>query len=138
MFLLDTNIISESVKRVPNPRVISWLNQRPPGSTFISAVLIAEIEFGLATMPDGLRKEQLIAANRKAYRVFQGACASFDALAAYEYARIRAARQRTGRPITYHDAQVAAIAITAGLTLATRNTKDFDGIEGLKVVDPFA
>ena len=66
-----------------------------------------------------------------------GATVSFDALAARDYGSIAASRRKQGRPISYQDAQIAAIARSAGLTLATRNTGDFDGIENLKLVDPW-
>jgi predicted nucleic acid-binding protein len=48
-----------------------------------------------------------------------------------------AARARGGRAISVPDAQIAAIAVAGGLTLATRNVKDFEGIDGLELVDPF-
>jgi predicted nucleic acid-binding protein len=138
MILLDTNVVSESIKPRPHAGVSSWLDALPPGLTFISSITIAEIESGLAIMPDGRRKTEVVRATRKALKQFEGACASFDALAAYRYADIRATRRRSGRPISYQDAQIAAIAVTAGLTLATRNTKDFEGIDGLSLVDPWA
>jgi len=71
-----------------------------------------------------------------AIQEFSGRCAAFDALAAYEYASIVGARRRRGRPIDAHDAQIAAIARSGGFTLATMNRKHFDGIDGLKVIDP--
>ena len=69
---------------------------------------------------------------------FAGRVLPFDQTAAHAYAEIAAARRRAGRPITQFDAQIAAIANTAGLGLATRNTKDFSDITGLKLVDPWA
>ena len=68
---------------------------------------------------------------------FQGRCLPFDYQAAKEYAMIIADKSRTGRPIRVEDAQIAAIAGTADLTLATRNTKDFLNISGLELVNPW-
>jgi predicted nucleic acid-binding protein len=58
-------------------------------------------------------------------------------LAASEYASIVAKRTRQGSPISVEDAQIAAIAVTGGLVLATRNTRDFAGIQGLTLVNPW-
>ncbi|WP_176603738.1 PIN domain-containing protein [Desulfosarcina ovata] len=58
--------------------------------------------------------------------------------AALEYAMIVSERAKKGRPISVEDAQIAAIAKTANLILATRNIKDFDNINGLELINPFA
>jgi len=68
---------------------------------------------------------------------FAEKCLPFDYQAAGSYATIVSSRNRQGSPITVEDAQIAAIALTADLSLATRNTKDFLGIEGLKLVNPW-
>ena len=57
--------------------------------------------------------------------------------AAEVYAQIVSSRSRQGRPIAVEDAQIAAIALSADLELATRNIKDFLGIEELKLVNPW-
>lgn len=137
MILLDTNVVSESVKPNPDLNVINWFDRQPFGSCWISSVSIGEIEYGLAILPDGRKKDALEQLSRKTLEQFEPFCVSFDGLAARTYAKIRADRRRRGTPIGLQDAQIAAIAITAGLTLATRNTKDFEGIEGLTVVDPW-
>jgi predicted nucleic acid-binding protein len=68
---------------------------------------------------------------------FDGRCLVFGGQAVGHYAMVRAQRQLAGRPIDTADAQIAAIALAAGLKLATRNTKDFEGIEKLTVVNPW-
>ncbi|WP_200861542.1 PIN domain-containing protein [Methylohalobius crimeensis] len=68
---------------------------------------------------------------------FAGRCLPFDCAAALDYALIVAARKQAGRPISVEDAQIAAIARSADLTLATRNVKDFSHIDGLSVVNPW-
>ena len=69
---------------------------------------------------------------------FPDRCLPFDCEAAREYALVVSERNRQGHPISVEDAQIAAIARTAGLELATRNTKDFSNITGLQLVDPWA
>lgn len=137
MTLLDTNVLSEVMRATPDPRVIQWMNQHPKGTACISAVTIAEIRVGIAVLPDGKRKSELVQNADRAIGEFASLCASFDALAAEEFATIVADRRKRGRPIGYQDAQIAAIARSAGLTLATRNTADFNDIDGLKLVDPW-
>ena len=61
----------------------------------------------------------------------------FDAAAAKNYAVIVAARTRQGQPISTEDAKIAAIALAAGLTVATRNTRDFENIDGLNLINPW-
>ncbi|MGB9578078.1 MAG: PIN domain-containing protein, partial [Halothiobacillaceae bacterium] len=68
---------------------------------------------------------------------FAGRCLPFDERAALHYAAIVAQRTRAGRPISTEDAQIAAIALAHNLTLATRNVSDFEGIDGLAVVNPW-
>jgi len=69
---------------------------------------------------------------------FAGRCLSFDAVAAGQYVRIVSARTRVGRPISVEDAQIAAIALANQLAIATRNIADFENIDGLTVIDPWA
>jgi predicted nucleic acid-binding protein len=93
---------------------------------------------GVEILTDSKKKLALHRSVDRAIDEFGGFCVAFDALAAYEYARVVAARRKIGRSIDAMDAQIAAIALSAGFTLATLNAKDFEGIDGLKVIDPSA
>lgn len=104
----------------------------------VCAVTRAEIELGVALMPEGQRKLGLPSAARAMFaEEFAGRCLPFDEPAAICYASIVALRTRLGRPISVEDAQIAAIALAHGLMLATRNERDFELIEGLSVVSPW-
>jgi len=139
VILLDTNVLSELMRPMPDPNVVRWLDAWPEWDVWISAVTVAEIRFGILLLPAGKRKELLAdLAEQMFLEDFSDRCLPFDCEAAVEYALIVTERNRQGRPISIEDAQIAAIAGTAGLTLATRNTKDFSGIKGLKLVDPWA
>ncbi len=138
MILLDTNVLSELMRPVPKPRVVRWLDGKPEIEIWISAVTVAEIRFGLVLLPEGRRKTLLIDLAEKMFKEdFEEQCLPFDCNAAREYAQIVGRRHREGRPISVEDAQIAAIAKTARLTLATRNVKDFEGIEELDVINPW-
>ena len=139
MILLDTNVLSELMRPIPDPNVVRWLDAWPEWEVWISAVTIAEIRLGISILPAGKRKDLLLdLAEQMFHEDFPDRCLPFDCEAAGEYAQIVTARNRQGHPISVEDGQIAAIARTADLSLATRNTKDFSGITGLKLIDPWA
>jgi toxin FitB len=138
MVLLDTNVLSELMRSVPNESVIRWLDSLPEDDVWISAVTVAEIRLGLAILPEGRRKQTLTKlADQMLHEEFSEKCLPFDYQAAGAYAGIVSSRTRQGSPITVEDARIAAIALTAEVSLATRNTKEFLGIEGLELVNPW-
>ena len=138
MILLDTNVLSELMRPAPEPRVVRWLDACADEDIWVSAVTAAEILLGIQLLPQGRRRDGLAELARRMFEVdFSGRCLPFDAGAAVAYAEIVATRARCGRPISVEDAQIAAIAKAGGLALATRNSKDFAGIEGLTVIDPW-
>ena len=138
MILLDTNVVSNTSRRVPDERVRKWLNEQDPSELFICAITIAELALGIVLMPEGKRKQHLARGLAALLERMGGSCLSFDVLAAREYARLVAARRRVGRPMPIADAQIAAIALASGCAVATLNKRDFEGIEGLRVIDPSA
>ena len=136
MILLDTNIVSESMRIEPDPRVIDWMDRRRASHLFLSAISVDEIVFGIETLPDGRRKNHLARTFSGIADAFDGRIADFDANAARESARFRAHRRLIGRPMSLADSQIAGIAKSNGLSLATLNARDFEGID-LSVVEPF-
>lgn len=138
MMLLDTNVLSECMRRSPSAQVVAWLDAQAAERLWVCAISRAEIELGIALLADGQRKLALrTAAEAMFAEDFGGRCLPFDAQAASHYAAIVSSRMRLGRPISVEDAQIAAIALVHGMTLATRNARDFEEIEGLSVVDPW-
>ena len=139
MILLDTNVLSELMRPMPEPKVVHWVDGQSELDVWISAVTVAEIRLGIALLPGGKRKALLFnLAEQMFQEEFREQCLPFDCKAAREYALILAERNRQGRPVSVEDAQIAAIARTAALTLATRNTKDFSDIERLDLVNPWS
>ena len=138
-FLLDTNVLSELMREHPDADVRGWFAQNMRSAMSVSAVTLAEILTGIALLPAGKRRAALaIAAEQMFEQDFAGRCLAFDAVAARNYALIVADRTRRGLPISTEDAQIAAIALAAGLTVVTRNTKDFENIDGLKLANPWS
>lgn len=137
-FLLDTNVLSELMRDNPSPAVMSWLDSQPEQSLHTTAVTQAEILAGIAILPAGKRRDALaIGADQLFQQDFRGRCLGFGSPAAERYALVRAERQRAGRPISTEDALIASIALAAHLQLVTRNIKDFEGIDGLQVINPW-
>ncbi len=138
MILLDTNVLSEFMRPQPAVQVVAWLDRQPAGEIWISAISCAEIELGLALMPKGKRQVALaLAAQGMLDEDFADRCLSFDKVAANHYARIVSVRIQAGRPISVEDGQIAAIALAQEMWLATRNTADFEQIDGLNLVNPW-
>lgn len=137
MILLDTNVLSELMKPTPEAGVVGWVDDQLVETLYISAITRAEIELGIALLPEGRRKQQIADAAQQMFTQFSGRCLVFGETAAVQYGQLVAARTRNGRPITVEDAQIAAIALAGGLRLATRNEKDFVDIPGLVVVNPW-
>ncbi len=138
MIVLDTNIISEFMVSPPAEPVLAWLNAQDASNLYLTTISIAEISFGLRVMPDGRsrrlladRFEQLLAA------AFESRVLSFDEDAGRAYGEIRGHRRELGRPMSNFDGQIAAIARTKGLAVATRNIKDFEDC-GLELINPFS
>lgn len=137
MFVLDTNVVSELLRPVPNPAVEAWVGSHPAGSLFFTAIGEAELRYGVAIMASGARRDRLAAVvDAVVGEDFADRVLPFDRWAARSYARIAALRRASGRPASQADCQIAAIADSRGATVVTRNTRDFDGT-GVAVVDPW-
>ena len=137
-FILDTNVLSELMRELPDPSVLEWFAYQSACEFYTTAITKAEIFVGIALLPRGKRRKALAdAAEGMFSEDFHGICLPFDESCAHYYASIVATRRRAGLPSTTEDAQIAAIALRHNLPLATRNTKDFLGIEGLILHNPW-
>ena len=100
MIILDTNVISELTRPVPDPGVITWLDSLPAEETAITAITAAELRYGVGRMPDGHRKTGLSeAVNTLITTDFRDRVEPFDVLAADQYADVVTAREHAGQPI---------------------------------------
>jgi predicted nucleic acid-binding protein len=137
MILLDTNVISETLRERPDPAVTTWLDEHPEEELWTTSVVIAELLSGIELMPFGRKQRALReAVEDMIVEDFRGQILTFNLPAARQYAQILVARRKIGRPIREMDAQIAAIARANGAALATRDVNDFAGCN-LAVVNPW-
>ena len=137
MIVLDTNVISETWLPRPNPNVIKWLGKQDQATFFLCTPVIAELAFGAERAfrrqlaEKHLRRLESLLSSDISERILH-----LDLPCALLAGKLRAQREAMGRPVATTDMMIAAIALHNNMTLATRNTKDFDGLE-LKIVNPF-
>jgi toxin FitB len=137
MILIDTNVVSEMMKQVPNESVVAWLDAQIAETLHLSAVSYAELLLGIAVLPEGRRKADLGAALAgQAAALFGPRFLPFDASAANAFASAMSQARATGRAIGFADGQIAATAATHGLAVATRDTRPFEAV-GLRVINPW-
>lgn len=135
--MLDTNVVSELIRKARDPAVATWVAGWPLEDLFFSAVGEAELRYGVAILPPGRRRQALLADIEGMLRdAFGDRVLPFDGGAAREYADIAAARRSAGRSVAPADCQIAAIARSRGMTVATRNVRDFEDI-GVDIVNPW-
>lgn len=136
-FLLDTNVVSETLEPRPEDRVLAWLGDQTPGDLFLASMSLGELVRGARRVKDMTKRgrfERWIEADLTAQ--FEGRILSFDQEAAVIWGEIMAEGDRAGRPRSAADAQIAAVARRHDLIVVTRNAKDFTGMD-VALFDPW-
>jgi predicted nucleic acid-binding protein len=137
VIVLDTNVISELSRRVPDPGVLSWLDSLAVSDVATTAITAAELRYGVARLPDGHRKRELtVMVEGILTEDFHGRVLPFDERSSVQYADIVTGRERIGRPIGVADAQIAAVCRDLNAILATRSTADFEET-GIELINPW-
>jgi predicted nucleic acid-binding protein len=137
MILLDTNVISEPLRRTANPAVLAWIDAQSIETLYLAAVSLAELRFGVEAMPRGKRKYILhTSLERRVVPLFAGRILPFDVGASQAYAGLRARARVTGKAIATADGYIAATAAANGLTVASRDTSPFVAA-GVPVINPW-
>lgn len=137
MIVLDTNVISEPLKRQPDQKVLDWLDRQEPASLCLSAMSLAEVWAGIESAPAGKYRQGLhdgMTALIK--RLFEDRQLPFDEPAAYVYASIQAQARKQGRHIGVADGIIAATALARGFIVASRDIAPYQ-IAGLEVINPW-
>ena len=136
MIILDTNVLSALMRKLPDAAVVGWLDRQPAESIWITSVTLFEARLGLALLPDGERRAALASAFARLLEEVRIASWNFDTGAAIEGTELAARWQRAGRPVDSHDTQISGIALARHATLATRNARHFADLK-INVIDPW-
>lgn len=133
-YLLDTNIVSETVRRNPNKAVIAWLDRLPSDAIYVSVLTLGEIRRGIEALDDRKRREKLrLWLEHELPAWFEERVLPVDLAVADRWGRLLA---EMGRPVPTTDSLLAATALHHELRLVTRNSGDFK-YPGLEVINPF-
>lgn len=134
-YLLDTNVISETVKTKPNTNLVNWLERVPQEDLFVSVLTIGEIRKGVELLSSTKKKSELIAWLENDLRNWFGErILTIDLSVADKWGFICASSSKS---LSAVDALIAATALTHNLRLVTRNIKDFSDINDLELINPF-
>lgn len=133
-FLLDTNVFSEMIKPTVNPAVMAKMEQNKL-HVYVATTVWQELIYGLSLMADG-RKKRAVA--KYIYEgIAQFPVVSYDKKSASVHGKMRASSRSKGKIRPFVDSQIASVAIANDMILVTRNVKDFENIEGLKLENWF-
>lgn len=137
MILLDTNVISEPLHQAPAGAVIEWIDKQPLDTLFLSAVTVAELRFGVASLPAGKRRDALQQSlEQQVLALFAGRVLAFDGPASRHYGALMSRARASGRAITAADGYIAATAAAHGMSVATRDVQPFEAL-GVPVINPW-
>ncbi len=138
MIVIDTNVLSALMRKVPERPVVEWLDRQAPESIWITSITLFEARIGLALLPKGKHRQTLEAAfDKLMIEDLEGRVLDFDQPAAEAAAQLAAGRQREGQSIDMRDTQIAGIVIARRAELATRNVRHFSDLN-VTVINPWA
>jgi len=133
-YLIDTNVVSELTRASPDPGVVAFLSEQD--GLWLSSVVLHELEFGLRSLPRGRRRDDLRQVLSDFIAEFDERILPLERVEAEWAARLRAEAHLSGRVLHLGDALIAGTARAHGLSIATRNVKDFDGLD-VNVANPW-
>ena len=132
--LLDTNVMSEIARPEPDARVLAFLAAET--DLWLSTIVVHELEFGVRLLPAGRRRDRIAAAMRSLVEQYRTRILPVGVEEAERAASLRVQARQSGRILDLGDALIAASAAVRDLSIATRNTSDFEGLD-LHVIDPW-
>ncbi len=137
-FLLDTNVVSETVRPRPRQPVLDWMESRNPSDLFLAAQTIGELVRGARKVREHERRERFERwIEQDLARQFDGRVLPFDGRTAVIWGRLMGDGDRAGRRPSAADAQIAAVAIQHELILVTRNVRDFARLD-VQLINPWS
>jgi hypothetical protein len=136
LIIIDTNVISESMRPRPNANVQAWIDAQQQESLFLCTPVLAELFYGIERLPVGARRTHLEQVVLRMETTFADRILGVDRAAAVEYGKLVGHRDRIGKATATMDALIAAIAKAHRARLATRDTYGFSDL-GIELINPF-
>lgn len=137
MIILDTNVVSEPLKREPSAAVLKWLDRQSPATLYLTTISQAELLAGVSALPAGKRRNELQRTiSNELLPLFADRILPFAERSAAAYAQVVTAANAAGNRIHFADAAIGAIALEHNYILATRNERDFKGTS-VKLLNPW-
>lgn len=126
-FLLDTNVISELVKKAPNPSVLHWVDKQDESKLFLSIITFGELQKGISKLVDRNRVERLQKwVDEDLMNRFEGRILPIDLDVIFTWGKVQGISEKNGIKLPVMDSLIAATAITHNLTVVTRNVDDLE------------
>jgi predicted nucleic acid-binding protein len=136
MIILDTNVVSETLKPQPDSKVLAWLDNQTFETLYLTSITVAELLFGVAVLPEGKRKQQLSSAIDEIFSMYKNRLLPFDTEAARHFASLALIARQSGFGFPTPDGYIAGIAAKHGYIVASRDTSPFESV-GVKIVNPW-
>ena len=136
MIVLDTCVISETLRPAPEPRVMEWIDSLPEEQVYLPALVLGELEKGVELLPEGDKRAALRMWLEQLRQRFSGRILSFDEQTALRWGDLAARSQASGRRLPVIDGLLAATALQHNALLATQNGDDFRGT-GVEIINPW-
>jgi toxin FitB len=137
MIILDTNVISEPLRQRPHLRVVEWMDQQNVQTLYLTAITVGELRYGLAVLPDGKRRTVLRERlETEVLGLFKGRILPYDLAASEAYGVLMARAKGRGLSIGTADGNIAAIAKSNVMKVATRDASPFIASD-VEVINPW-
>jgi predicted nucleic acid-binding protein len=136
-YLLDTCVISELVRPLPNEKVKAWVARNDENRLYLSVLTLGELKKGIWRLPDNAKRKKLISWLEYDVRQrFEGRIVDLNADVLLEWGRLTGVSEAAGRPLPVIDSLFVATAIHHRLAFVTRNSVDVQGL-GVELIDPW-
>lgn len=132
-YLVDANVLSEPTKQAANPKVVAWLEANE-ADLIVDSIIIGELRIGILALPRGRKRDRLEQWYETVVETIE--CIAWDAMISRRWAALVVELKRKGETVPLLDGMIAATALQHDLTIATRNTRDFQKT-GVKTFNPF-
>ena len=133
IYLVDANVLSEPTKQAADPRVVAWLAANE-SNLIVDSIIIGELRIGILALPRGRKRDRLQQWYDTLVETID--CLPWDVTISQRWAALVVELKRKGETVPLLDGMIAATALQHDLTVATRNTRDFQKT-GVKTFNPF-